>query len=72
MPKSYFGPHPWVQYCGFPDLMSWLLPSGHLHTEVLAALHAGAHVITEKPMCLDIHEADQIIEIERKANRLSP
>src|SRR2546429_1670674 len=43
----------------------------NLHTEViLAALQSGAHVITEKPMCLDIAEADQIIELARKQNRI--
>ena len=43
----------------------------HLHTPViLAALNAGAHVITEKPMCLDIAEADQIIELAQSKNRV--
>ena len=41
----------------------------HLHTPViLAALQRGAHVITEKPMCLSIHEADQIVELAREKN----
>src|SRR5262249_9833638 len=30
---------------------------------ILAALHNGAHVITEKPMCLAIEEADAIIKV---------
>jgi predicted dehydrogenase len=43
----------------------------HLHTQVIvAALKGGAHVITEKPMCLDIAEADRIIELARKNNRI--
>jgi predicted dehydrogenase len=42
-----------------------------LHTQViLAALKARAHVITEKPMCLAVQEADQIIELARQSNRL--
>ena len=36
----------------------------NLHTPVvLAALNNGTHVITEKPMCLSIHEADEMIEL---------
>ena len=43
----------------------------HLHTEViLAALNAGVHVITEKPMCLNTGEADQIIELARAKDRI--
>jgi predicted dehydrogenase len=34
----------------------------------LAALKHRAHVITEKPMCLSIHEADQIIDLARRNN----
>ena len=36
----------------------------------MAALNAGAHVITEKPMSLNIQEADDIIELARKRDRL--
>lgn len=43
----------------------------HLHTApILAALQAGAHVITEKPMCLDIAEADQIIKLAQTQQRV--
>jgi predicted dehydrogenase len=42
-----------------------------LHAEViLAALKAGAHVLTEKPMCLDIADADQIIALAKKQKRI--
>ncbi len=72
-PKAYFGEKPWLEILGdFPDLdvMAVATPD-HLHTEViLAALEGGAHVITEKPMCLDITEADQIIELASKQNRI--
>jgi predicted dehydrogenase len=43
----------------------------HLHTPViLAALKNSSHVITEKPMCLYIEEADQIIELARRNDRI--
>jgi predicted dehydrogenase len=72
-PKAYFGEKPWLEILqDFPDLdvMAVATPD-HLHTKViLAALKAGVHVITEKPMCLDIAEADQIIALARKNNRI--
>src|SRR5207248_8637826 len=65
----YSGEKPWLEVLrDFSDLdvMAVATPD-NLHTEViLAALNAGAHVITEKPMCLDIAEADQIIELAQK------
>src|SRR5437016_3230935 len=65
-PKPYSGERPWRQLLrDFPevDVVAVATPD-HLHTEVvLAALDSGAHVITEKPMCLDIHEADRIINL---------
>src|SRR5436190_1118121 len=71
-PKPYFGDKPWLELLrDFPnlDLMAVATPD-HLHTAViLGALDAGAHVITEKPMCLDIDEADQIIELARRKDR---
>ena len=72
-PKSYFGERPWRQLLrDFPDLdVVAVATPDHLHTEViLAALDSGAHVITEKPMCLDIVEADQIIDFARKRRRI--
>jgi len=72
-PKAYFGATPWVDVLrDFPDLdvMAVATPD-NLHTEVvLAALEKGVHVITEKPMCLSIEEADQIVEAARKKNRV--
>ena len=72
-PKAYSGQKPWLEVLrDFPelDVMAVATPD-NLHTEViLAALKAGTHVITEKPMCLDIAEADQIIELARKKNRV--
>jgi predicted dehydrogenase len=72
-PRSYFGDKPWLQILrDIPDLdvMAVATPD-HLHTEViLSALKTGVHVITEKPMCLDIAEADQIIALAKKKNRI--
>ena len=72
-PKVYSGGKPWLEILrDFPDLdvMAVATPD-NLHTEViLAALNAGVHVITEKPMCLDIAEADQIIALANKKKRI--
>ncbi|MEO5804467.1 MAG: Gfo/Idh/MocA family oxidoreductase, partial [Verrucomicrobiota bacterium] len=73
LPKAYSGETPWLDVLrDFPDLdvMAVATPD-NLHTEViLAALERGVHVITEKPMCLSIHDADQIIELAQKKNRI--
>ncbi|MDB6057092.1 MAG: putative dehydrogenase [Verrucomicrobiales bacterium] len=70
-PKIYFGDTPWLDILrDFKDLdvMAVATPD-NLHTEViLAALNNGTHVITEKPMCLNIHEADKIVELAKKKN----
>jgi predicted dehydrogenase len=72
-PKAYFGATPWIDVLrDFPDLdvMAVATPD-NLHTEVvLAALENGVHVITEKPMCLSIEEADQIIAAAKRKNRV--
>ena len=72
-PKAYFGDEPWSDILrDFPDLdvMAVATPD-HLHTQpILAALKAGVHVITEKPMCLTIHEADEIIELAQAKGRV--
>ncbi len=72
-PKAYSGEKPWVEVLrDFPDLdLVAVATPDPLHTEViLDALRTGKHVITEKPMCLDIAEADQILELERSNNRI--
>jgi predicted dehydrogenase len=70
-PRGFWGEAPWDDILrDFPDLdvMAVATPD-HLHTEpVLAALRRGVHVITEKPMCLSIIEADQIIAAARAKN----
>ncbi len=68
-PKKYSGATPWVQILrdiADLDVLAVATPD-HLHTQpILAALTKGIHVITEKPMCLDISEADRIIALARK------
>jgi predicted dehydrogenase len=72
-PRTFSGPKPWLEILrAFPelDVMSVATPDP-LHAEViLAAIKAGAHVLTEKPMCLDIAEADRIIELAKARNRI--
>jgi predicted dehydrogenase len=72
-PKTYSGEKPWLDILrDFSDLdVLAVATPDHLHTEViLAALNSGVHVITEKPMCLNIAEADQIIELATKKKRI--
>src|SRR5665213_1796497 len=70
-PRACFGAEPWNQVLrDVPDLdvMAVATPD-NLHTRViLAALNRQTHVITEKPMCLSIHEADRIVGMARKEN----
>jgi predicted dehydrogenase len=65
-PKPYWGETPWEDVLrDFPnlDVMAVATPD-NLHTPVvLAALENGTHVITEKPMCLSVQEADQMVEL---------
>jgi predicted dehydrogenase len=72
-PKTFWGEKPWLEILRATpdvDIVAVATPD-NLHTEViLAALDAGVHVITEKPMCLDIGEADQIIELAKKKDRV--
>jgi predicted dehydrogenase len=72
-PKAFAGQKPWLEILReIPDLdvMAVATPDP-LHAEViLAALKAGVHVITEKPMCLDIAEADRIIASARARKRI--
>ena len=72
-PKVFAGPTPWLELLrAFPDLdVLAVATPDPLHAEViLAALKAGAHVLTEKPMCLNIAEADRIIALARKQQRI--
>lgn len=65
-PSAYYGETPWVDIVkDFPDLDLLIVATpDHLHMPpILEALKNGINVVTEKPMCLDIREADQIIKI---------
>ena len=72
-PKPFWGEAPWQDILReIPDLdvMAVATPD-HLHTQpILDSLAAGVHVLTEKPMCLSIHEADTIIETAHAKNRV--
>src|SRR5881394_2698723 len=72
-PKAYWGAQPCLDTLRdnpHLDVIAVATPDD-LHTQViLAALNAGAHVVTEKPMCLEISEADQIIEQAHRHNRI--
>ncbi len=72
-PHAYFGEAPWEQILrDIPDLdVLAVATPDHLHTQpILTALAKGAHVITEKPMCLSIQEADEIIALAQANNRV--
>jgi len=72
-PRAYSGEEPWMDVLrDAPDLdVVAVATPDHLHTPVvMTALQQGAHVITEKPMCLSIQEADQIVELATKNDRI--
>ncbi len=51
------------------DLVSICLPT-HLHREAtVAALRAGKHVLVEKPLALNLEDADAMIDAAAQANR---
>ena len=72
-PRAYHGDAPWDDILrDFPDLdVLAVATPDHLHTQpILAALRRGVHVLTEKPMCLSIEEADEIIAAAKAADRV--
>ena len=72
-PRPYSGETPWLDILrDFPELDALAVATpDHLHTQpILAALAQSVHVLTEKPLCLDIAEADQIIELAQAKNRI--
>jgi predicted dehydrogenase len=72
-PAIFFGDEPWGEMLEkIPDLdIVAVATPDHLHTKViLAALNRGAHVITEKPMCLVTQEADEILRVASAQNRI--
>ncbi len=68
-PRVYFGATPWRDVLrDMPDIdVVAVATPDHLHTPVImAALKNRLHVLTEKPMCLSIGEADKIIALARR------
>src|SRR6516225_257210 len=70
-PKIFADRRPWLEMlhaAGGLDVLAVATPDD-LHAEVIiAGLKAGAHVLAEKPLCLDVKEADQIIAAAKKRN----
>ena len=63
------------------DLVSLCTPSGLHAAQAIAALRAGKHVVTEKPMACNLLDAEQMIQVAQacdkklfvvKQNRLNP
>ncbi len=52
------------------DLIVLATPNDLHESQAVAALNAGKHVVTDKPMCLSIAEADRMIMTADKAGRL--
>jgi predicted dehydrogenase len=72
-PRAYWGETPWIDLLrDNPDLdVLAVATPDHLHTApILAALARGVHVITEKPMCLTIEEADAILDAAVAGDRI--
>lgn len=69
----FHGDTPWVDLINARpelDILAVATPD-HLHTVPMThALKNGVHVIAEKPMTLDLVEADEIIALARQQNRL--
>ena len=53
-----------------PDVVDVCTPNGVHAPAVIAALEAGCHVITEKPMAMNPEECKQMIAAAKKAKRL--
>lgn len=65
-PRAYHGDAPWDDIIrDHPELDLLIVATpDNLHTApIMAALHAGVHVIAEKPLCLSLPECDAIIRL---------
>ena len=70
---TFCGETPWVGMIEqFPDLdILAVATPDHLHTApILHGLQEGVHAVAEKPMTLNIEEADRIIELAQEKNLL--
>jgi scyllo-inositol 2-dehydrogenase (NADP+) len=52
------------------NLVILATPNALHATQAIAAMSAGKHVVVDKPMCLTVGEADQMIQASRKTGRL--
>lgn len=52
------------------DLVYVATPPFLHHAQALAALEAGKHVIVEKPLAINVEEADELIAVARRRDRL--
>ncbi|MBD3184710.1 gfo/Idh/MocA family oxidoreductase [Candidatus Poribacteria bacterium] len=67
--KPYYGETPWLDILSdYPDLdILAVATPDNLHAKpMLAALEAGVHTVAEKPMTLNMDEADEIIQLSEK------
>ena len=51
------------------DIVSLCTPSGLHAQQALQALHAGKHVVVEKPLALTLADADAVIEAAQRNGR---
>lgn len=51
------------------DIVSICTPNGNHAESAMAALKAGKHVLIEKPMCIELSDAIEILDLSRKVNR---
>ena len=52
------------------DVIVVCTPSGQHAAQAIAAMRAGKHVVVEKPMCITLAEADEIIRVSQETCRL--
>ena len=70
---GFYGDTPWIDMMdAIPDLdVLAIATPDNLHTPpALAGLERGVHVVMEKPMALDINEADAIIKLSKERGLL--
>ncbi|MDE2183842.1 MAG: Gfo/Idh/MocA family oxidoreductase [Alphaproteobacteria bacterium] len=60
----------WRELLGTVDIVSVASPAVTHSTIVRAFLNAGAHVLVEKPIATSIEEADDLITLAERANRI--
>jgi predicted dehydrogenase len=66
----YFSDHRELLAKTHPDAVAVLTPHPFHASIAIDCMQAGAHVLVEKPMAVQVAEADRMIEAARQANRL--